>query len=1400
MIVAGPGAPEPLGVTLRADGANVAVFSAHAQAIDVCLFADDGITELARVPLPARAGDVFHGFLPGVTAGARYGLRAHGAWAPQHGQRFNPAKLLVDPYARALDRPFALHPSLLPPGPRERDDADSAAFVPKGVVLPEPTLAPDTRPCIPWPQTVIYELHVRGFTRTHPALPAEVRGTCAGLAHPAAIAHLLRLGITTVELMPIAAWIDEPHLARAGLVNYWGYNPVALFVPDPRLCPGGIDELRACVQALHAAGIEVILDVVLNHTGEGDALGPTVSLRGLDNTAYYRTVPGDRARYLDDAGCGNTLALEQPYPLRLALDALRYYALAANVDGFRFDLATTLARRADGFDPHAPILQAIAQDPVLRERKLIAEPWDIGPGGHQLGAFPAPWGEWNDRYRDTVRRWWRGDPALTGALATCMAGSADHFAARARPPRCSVNFVCAHDGFTLADLVAFERKHNEANGEHNRDGSDANHSWNHGVEGDTADAGIRAARARDARNLVATLLVSRGTPMLAMGDELGRTQRGNNNAYAQDNALAWIDWTRADEALIDFTARTIALRRVQRALHDDRWLTGAALDDTGIPDVTWLRPDGEPMRDADWSAAACRTLVAILYAGAGRVGIVLNAGGTPVAVRWPPARDGFAWERHVDTAAEPASAADPETLVAGPRCVVVMVESPLPPDVVDRERSDAVTPSLLARVAAAAGIAGEWWEVSGTRHAVGPDTQRALLAALDLPTATNGDARAHLASLAARRDARPLPASATGTEGQPIVVPLAGVEGRGRHWLHLRREDGRSDTLAVVPADLPRDFVNAVDGRRIVRHLLTLPPLPAGVHTLADDAAGGAECRLLVAPRACHVPAALADGGRRFGLAAHLYALRRAGDAGIGDFTTLRDAWRATVAAGGSILGVNPLHALFPHDRERASPYHPCDRRFLDPWYIDVTAVPELAGARDAHARFTADAGALAVATHVDYGPAWTAKRRALEACFAAFERLPVDHPRVVAFERFIADAGPALQQFALFDAIAHAHPGVPWQRWAPGLTRPDGADAQAFAAAHARDLRRAQYWQWLADAQLAAAVPRDERVIGLYRDLAVGAAPDGCEPWSRPDAFMAGTSIGAPPDPFARDGQVWSLPPPHPFAVADSACASLRELLAWNMRHAGALRIDHVMGLARLFVVPDGAAGADGAYVEYPLAAQLAAVALESARARCLVVGEDLGTVPDGLRDRLAEARVLSYRVLWFERDGTAFVPPARWPVQAAACVSTHDLPTVTGWWDGVDIAERESLGQLDAQAAAEARATRVADKQSLAAAMIAAGCVDASAIDVHAPCDARIVAAVHRYVGATPCALALLQADDLAGEAVALNLPATDRERANWRRRVAVPVDALWETEAGRAAREDFARSRATPTQGNA
>ena len=565
-MLAGPGSPDTLGVTLTEDGIDVAVHAPDADAIAVCLF-DSNDNETHRFRLPMRTGSVFHGHIAGVVAGTRYGLRAHGAWDPANGYRFNPNKLLVDPWATVIDRPFRLHPLLFDreiPHP-----GDTAGLMPKGIVNAPPSPRNTNRSDFDWNNQVILELHVRGFSMTHPDIPPSIRGTFAALGHPASIRHLTRLGITTVELMPSAAWVDERHLPKLGLSNYWGYNPVAFLAPDPRLAPGGWAEVRAAVDTLHEAGLSVILDVVLNHSGESDELGPTLSLRGLDNAGYYR-LANDKALYVNDAGCGNVLAMDRPAALRLGMDALRTWAIYGGLDGFRLDLAATLARRETGFDRNAPFLAAVEQDPVLSRCVMIAEPWDIGPGGYQLGGFPSRWGEWNDRYRDDVRRFWRGDSRMLGPFTTRFAGSADVF--QNRPLSRSINYITAHDGFTLADLVSYKTKYNHANGEDNRDGSSDNLSWNNGAEGPSSDPAILAARARDARALLATLLLSRGTPMLSMGDELGRTQNGNNNAYAQDNAEI-VDQLGHGRQIAD---------HIHRRSHHDTQTTGACVQWTGI--------------------------------------------------------------------------------------------------------------------------------------------------------------------------------------------------------------------------------------------------------------------------------------------------------------------------------------------------------------------------------------------------------------------------------------------------------------------------------------------------------------------------------------------------------------------------------------------------------------------------------------------------------------------------------------------------------------------------------------------------------------------------------------------------------------------------------------------------
>ena len=623
-MIVGAGTPERMGLTATRTGVNVAIFSAHATRISLCVF--DGERE-TRWALPERSGDVHHGAFA-LPPGTRYGLRAEGPYAPEVGHRFNANKLLIDPHALGLDRVPRLHPAMYGARGGGADMQDSAGVMPKCVYLPGlDRSAPGG--ITGWGETVIYELHVRGFSMRRDEMPAELRGRFSGLGHPASIAHLVRLGVTAVEVMPPAAWIEEPHLLALGLTNAWGYNPVAFLAPDARLAPGGWGEIRATVAALAAAGIETIVDIVLNHTGEGDADGPTLSLRGLDNASYYR-LAGDPLTYVNDTGTGNMLALDRAPVMRLAMDALRAWAELGGVHGFRFDLAPVLGRRAEGFDASAPLLAAIGQDPVLCGLKMIAEPWDIGPGGYQLGNFPGDWGEWNGKFRDDIRSFWRSGGGL-GRLATRLAGSDDVFAAKRRPSR-GVNFVTSHDGFTLADLVACAEKHNWANGEGNRDGTDENFSWNNGVEGASDDPAVAAARMQDQRALLALLLFARGTPMLGMGIELGFSQNGNNNAYCQDNAATWIDWDRADDGLMAWTAALIGLRRALPGLRRDVFLSEAS--------VAWLGVDG-PLLGEDWDGDGA---LAMVLEG---VGVLINQGARPARMVLP----GSGWRLRADSAA-----------------------------------------------------------------------------------------------------------------------------------------------------------------------------------------------------------------------------------------------------------------------------------------------------------------------------------------------------------------------------------------------------------------------------------------------------------------------------------------------------------------------------------------------------------------------------------------------------------------------------------------------------------------------------------------------------------------------------------------------------------------------------
>jgi isoamylase len=608
-----PGSPSPLGATSNSSGVNFALFSEHGTKVELCLFdSPDVQAESYRIALPEKTNQVWHGCVPNVKPGQVYGYRVHGPDDPTRGHRFNPRKVLLDPYAKAIARDLRWDDAV------QKPECDSAPFAPLARVL-DTTFEweNDRAPRTPWHETVVYELHVKGFTKQHPGVPENLRGTYAGLASPAAIEHLHKLGVTTVELLPVHYHIDERFLAERNRVNYWGYNTLGFFASDPRYAAtgpeGAVHEFKTMVRSLHSAGIEIILDVVYNHTAEGDHHGPTLSLRGIDNAAYYR-LADDRSRYVDFTGCGNSLNVAHPRTLQLIMDSLRYWVQEMHVDGFRFDLASALARELWEVDRLSSFFDIIHQDPVLSEVKLIAEPWDIGPGGYQVGNFPVLWTEWNGKYRDSVRRFWKGSGGTIGELASRLAGSSDLYSHSGRRPSASLNFITAHDGFTLRDLVSCNQKHNEANGEENRDGTNDNESWNCGVEGPTDDPVVNALRGQQQRNFLATLLLSQGVPMLLAGDEFGQTQRGNNNAYCQDSPLAWLDWNLSSEqrALLEFVCELMRLRKTQAVFRRRHFFQGRPIHGAEIKDLYWLKPDGAEMSDRDWASGFARCLGMVL--------------------------------------------------------------------------------------------------------------------------------------------------------------------------------------------------------------------------------------------------------------------------------------------------------------------------------------------------------------------------------------------------------------------------------------------------------------------------------------------------------------------------------------------------------------------------------------------------------------------------------------------------------------------------------------------------------------------------------------------------------------------------------------------------------------------
>ena len=1277
------GTPTPLGPTLRRDGANFAIFSAHATAVELCLFSKNGEIETDRIALK-RTGDIWHVWVKGVLANQLYGYRVDGPYAPHEGHRFNKNKLLIDPYAKQLSGDFKLDDAIYgfdknkPEQDLSFDIRDSAPFIPKCVVgEPDFDWAGDKAPRTNLSETILYECHVKGATQLNKNVPKTKRGTPEGLSSPAMVKHLKALGVTAIEILPVQSFMSEPRLLEMGLTNYWGYNPVNYFAPhNPYLGPAKSKSIQTMVKALHAEGIEVILDVVYNHTAESWELGPTLSYRGIDNKSYYHLK--DDARYYENyTGCGNALDMTQPAVLDLTISSLKYWVEHYHFDGFRFDLGPTMGRNPREFDRGAPFFKALSADPVLSKVKLIAEPWDIGPNGYQLGGFPRDWSEWNDQYRDTVRSFWRGDSGAHQQLAGRLLGSAEQFDHDSKNALTSINFISAHDGFTLQDTVSYNHKHNSANGEDNRDGHGHNLSDNMGTEGPSGDPDIKSRRQRRKINMLATLLLSQGVPMLLGGDEIGQSQRGNNNAYCQDNEIAWLNWDEADADLIEAVSALIALRKRYPHFTQASFLHGEDVGSRPVPNVTWVNQRGETLMAHEWEDGTRGFLGLVLtMAQQGSVFIALNRGeSTPI--RLPQAQN---WESVYSS----ATRSDIDHLEGDTVSVFYSSNPAIAHDVAEAE---------ISVRAESAGVISEFRDISGHIHIAASDTKQAIL--------------------------------------------------------------------------------DAMGDKQFQQNIYPKTESPAQIF--------GAE--------------ALQKTGKVWGITAALYGLKSARNWGIGDFEDLAQLAELMADRGAAFVGINPVHALFPAAPDLFAPYSPSSRERLNVMHIAPDKIPELS-VDD----FSADSISIATLreqTFVDYDAVYTLKMQAFDLAFKRFEALPNKHKRKADFENYKKSEGWGLRLHAIFEAIFETLENNDknyngFKNFPKSLQSPDTPETALFAKEHAQRVEFYSYLQWIAEAQLQDANARAKAAgmsIGLYLDFAVGVVPGGSDAWRYSSAFAQNMSLGAPGDAANPDGQMWNLLPFDPHRLVDNDFEPYRSMLAKTMRQAGAVRIDHILGHMRSFwtVVNANGLAQGGAYVRYPLHGLLEMIAEESQKAKCIIIGEDLGTVPDGLRHEMEQVSLMGCGIAIIERDSHNRILPLKTArALSLTAFSNHDFPTLAGFWDGQDFEWRQALGiSADAGLLAYERERREKDKGF----MLFQSDIDG---DIGGPFSAELSAQLHKMLGECPALAVAVQLEDLLLQREQPNVPGTTDEQPNWRRKYSVQLEHLSEhhsvtiiTKALRAAR---------------
>lgn len=1400
------GSPAPLGARYDGSGVNFAIYSEHAERVYLCLFSSpDSLYESLCIPLKWRTGDVWHAYVHGLTPGQLYGYRVMGPFTPEEGHLFNPAKVLFDPYAKAVGRDLKWHASLYgfqyPDQYLKMDTTDSVEYAPLGQVIDTSyDWEGDEHLRIPFKDSIIYELHVKGFTKNLKTIPAELRGTYAGLASDPSIAFLKDLGVTAVELLPVHHSVAEHILDQKGLTNYWGYNTLAYFAPCSRYAAtsDAVREFKDMVKRLHKAGLEVILDVVYNHTAETDHTGPTFCFRGIDNKGYYRLDPDDMTRYQDFTGCGNTLNMLNPYVLKLIMDSLRYWVSEMHVDGFRFDLASALARELFEVDRLGSFFDIIAQDPVLSQVKLIAEPWDLGEGGYMVGGFPTGWSEWNGQYRDGVRRFWNTKEATTAQFVTRIAGSSDLYRKEQRRPTASINYIVSHDGFTMADLVMYNEKHNDANPWNNTDGANDNYSNNMGVEGPTDDPEINRRRLRRHLNLLVTLFTSQGVPMLLAGDERGRSQGGNNNAYCQDNDINYLDWEFDDHAkkLVDTANKLIQIRRTNNVLRRNDFFIGDIESGLDLKDVYWLNARGEELSVEEWERPAGPVGMLLPAHFGTRPDLYESVGGNSIYVFFNPTEEPIRFRiptvilANWDTVVRTDDLVVSEIMESGsmmelePDSSVVLIAHPgWKKESIERQKER----SAFGRLINLAGIERSFTDMTGhTTNLNGYQLLEMLEQAL--PEMVGNPSFLEVAETIEKEELTRLLAPMMVVQGSTnrFIKIWLPAKIRNDCTLQINSQAGEWKTEWQISADsvvedrkiiskndtLPEWFMHvpwpADNLLPVVLLKVAVPELPMGYYRLSlryeDNLL--AESGLAVCPERCYLP----QGHRKFGVTIQLYSLRSKESEGIGDFYDLIRLGHVLFDSGYRVLGISPVHATGFSNPSNRSPYYPSSRILVNPAYISAGALPESekAGAGP----FIEQLKELNEKPDVDYEIVYTLKKNALKKVYEYVKSAGMPD----GFEEF-RNRRPEAQVQAVFDAADEIYgPGE-----APfSLTDKTSDNYIEFCNSHASLLEFYEFAYYLAEKQFEEArYALSETGMSLYVDLAVGTSPSGTDAAGYQDLIAGSARAGAPPDQFAPQGQNWGLAVWPPYTLKKTGYQPYIEMIRANMLTDGYLRIDHAMWLFRLFWISENAQ----TYVNYPSQDLIALLCLESHLHRCQIIGEDLGTVPHHVREELHKRAIYSWKVLYFERqpDGD-FVDPSLFPHVSITTINTHDLPTIEGYLQASDSEARLKAGLITEEQHANAVRARSDEIRHLKSSLGAMG-IDTSAIPDMEPGSITLsedqktdrIVLMSRLLFRSRSGLVLISLGDLLGELMQPNLPGTIDEYPCWKLRHAVNIEDL-------------------------